>query len=113
MREGEAPAEPSSPLKARQEPRPPGYRLGRSLALPTKPHAPNRIVDKGRALDLATLLVLSLPFRPGDDREVVPFPAAPEGVVLAQRVGRELFRHQDAAQVRVPLEDDPVHVKDL
>src|SRR5688500_17092069 len=54
-----------------------------------------------------------LAFGPRDDGEVVPLPAAAERVVLAHGERRELLGHEDAAQVRVAGEDDPVHVEDL
>src|SRR5207247_5278772 len=52
-------------------------------------------------------------FRAGDDREVMAFAASAQRIVLAQRKTRELVRHQDAAQVRVSLEDNAVHVVDF
>src|SRR5262245_52069570 len=55
----------------------------------------------------------SLTFGAGDDREVVALAVAAHRVVLAHRVSGKLFRHQDAAQVGVALEDDAVHVVDL
>src|SRR5262249_5004828 len=54
-----------------------------------------------------------LTFRSRQDREVVALAAAAHRIVLAQREGCELVRHQDAAQVGVAVEDDAIHVVDF
>src|SRR5512144_227437 len=36
-----------------------------------------------------------------------------ERVILAQRIALPVVRHQDAAQVRMPFEEDAEHVEDL
>src|SRR5262249_55488200 len=56
---------------------------------------------------------LWLTFCARDNREVVALAAATQRVILAQRKRRELLRHQNPAQVRVPLETDSVHVVHL
>src|SRR6266545_7517210 len=61
------------------------------------------IRSSGTVFPLGVLSRKRLTLRPGDDREVVAFAAAAERVVLAQRERGELLRHQDAAQVRVPV----------
>src|SRR5579871_2933999 len=58
-------------------------------------------------------LPFSLSFGPCQHREIVPFPAAAQGIILTEGEGCELFRHQDAAQIRMPLEHNSIHVKHL
>jgi hypothetical protein len=43
----------------------------------------------------------------------MPFTAPAQRIVLAQRVGGELFRHEDAPQIGVSVESDSVHIKDF
>src|SRR5579884_3139658 len=54
-----------------------------------------------------------LAFRPRDHREVMSLASAAQGGLLAQREGGNLWRHQEAAQVRMAIEDDAVHVIDF
>ena len=56
-------------------------------------------------------LVLTL--RACDDREVVAFASAAEGVIFAERVFGELVGHQDAAEVGVAGTRDAEHVEGL
>src|SRR5580658_4770029 len=41
----------------------------------------------------------------------MPFAAPAERIVLAQRKGGELFRHEDAPQIGVSVESDSEHIK--
>ena len=46
-------------------------------------------------------------------REVVPFAAAAQGIILPQRIGGELLGHQDPPQVGMPVESDAEHIKNF
>src|SRR5438552_4109518 len=73
----------------------------------------NRLRQRPGGASAAPLVEIRSALRPRDGREVVPLAAAAQRVVLAQREGGVLVRHQDAPQVGVALEDDPVHVVHL
>src|SRR5262245_43913809 len=63
-------------------------------------------VEISRSVAMSTLST-------GDDREVMAFAAAAQGVILAERVAGVFLWHQDAAQIRMALKHNAVQIVDF